>query len=168
MMESLWPEFEEQVIEQNDAIGILRAQARAIKNQTGGIVNATFSKMSYKPGPTNALKALGQAMSSMSAPVYEEVLDKELADKKDVNTLYKKVKYKFELYNDDYRFRLFVLNYSEMFPISLEVDEGVLEDIQYKNNSPIANNKELKEALTDIFSSNKVRTVITKMLENEK
>ena len=47
-MESLWPKFEEQVIEKNDTIQILRVQARAIKSETKGIVNATFSKMHYK------------------------------------------------------------------------------------------------------------------------
>jgi hypothetical protein len=164
-MESLWPKFEEQELEQNDSIQILRDQARAIKSETNGVVRATFSKMNYKAGPTSALKTLGQVVSAMSSPFYEEVLEEELADKTDVNALYLITKYKFELYNDEYRFRLFVLNHREMFPISLEVDEGICEDIQYKNGSPISGNDELKTVLREIFSSYKVHSVVSKMLQ---
>jgi len=167
-MESLWPKFEEYEIEKNDSIQILREQARAIKSETNGIVHATFSKMNYKEGPTNAIRTLSQVVTSMSNPFYEEVLDEELLDKTDVNALYKITKYKFELYNDEYRFRLFVLNHREMFPISLVVDEGILEDIQYKNESPISNNDDLKNVLRDIFSSYKVCSVVSKMLQEGK
>ena len=167
-MDSLWPEFDNHIIEQNDAIQILRSQARAIKTQTKGIVNATFSKMNYKSGPTNALKSISQVIADMSSPCYEEVLDEELVDKSDVNLLYAITKYKFELYNTEYRFRLFILNYREMFPISLEVDGGVLEDIPYKNGEHISSNEELKNVLTDIFCSSKVRSVVTKMLDEGK
>ena len=165
-MESLWPKFEEQELEQNNSIQILREQARAIKSETNGVVRATFSKMNYIhiPGATNALKTMGQVLDAIS-PRYEEELEEELADKTDVNDLYSITKYKFELYNDEYRFRLFVLKHREMFPISLEVDEGITEDIQYKNGSPISSNDDLKTVLREVFSSHKVRLVVSKMLQ---
>ena len=158
-MESLWPKFEEQEFVQNDSIQILRDQAKAIKVETKGIVHATFSKMNYKVGPTSALKSLSQVMSAMSSTFSnEEELEEELADKTDVNALYSITKYKLELYNVEYRFRLFVLNYREMFPISLEVDEGITEDIKYKNGSPICSNDELKTVLREVFSRQYVMT----------
>lgn len=166
-MESLWPKFGEDSVEENNSIPLLRAQARAIKNETNGIVSATFSKIQYKSGPTASIVSLGQMVSSMSSPFYEETLDDELMNKKDINDLYEITKYKFELFNNDYRFRLFVLNYSVFFPISLDVDSGILGDIQYINNSPIFSNNELEDTLRSIFSSNKVRTVISKMLQNK-
>ena len=52
-----------------------------------------------------------------------------------------------------------------MFPISLEVDEGITEDIQYKNGSPVSSNDELKTVLREIFSSYKVHSVVSKMLQ---
>ena len=167
-MESLWPKFEIQNIEQNDSIQILREQARVIKSETKGVVHATFSKMNYKPGPTNAIKAISQAVSAMSSPFYEELLEEELADNKDVNSLFQVTKYKFELFNSEYRFRLFVLNHRELFPISLEVDEGILEDTQYRNGAPILSNDDLKTVLRDIFASFKVRSVVSKMLQEKK
>lgn len=167
-MESLWPKFEKQDIERNDTIQILREQAKCIKSDTQGLVHATFSKMYYKAGPASTLKTIGQVVSALSSPMYEEVLEAELDKKKDANDLYKITPYKFELYNDEYRFRLFVLNYREMFPITLDIDEGILEDIQYKNGSPIFSNDELKNTIREVFSSFKVNSVVMKMLQNGK
>ena len=98
-MESLWPIFKEP--EHNDSIQILRDQARAIKSETNGVVRATFSKMNYKIDPTSVLQSLSQVVSGASSPLDEDVLEEELADKKDVNDLYMITKYKFELYNDE-------------------------------------------------------------------
>ena len=167
-MESLWPDFEENIIEQNRSLQILKEQAREIKKKTNGKVNATFSKMEYRPGPTNRIAEVGQMLSAFSSSTYEEILDKELESKIDVNTLYRNIDYKFELYNDEYRFRLFVFHYSEMFPVSLKVDGGILEDVPYNNGTPISSNDELESVLREIFSSKKVRSVVGKMLQKGK
>ena len=107
-------------------------------------------------------------LSAFSSSTYEEILDKELESKIDVNTLYRNIDYKFELYNDEYRFRLFVFHYSEMFPVSLKVDGGILEDVPYDNETPISSNDELESVLREIFSSKKVRSVVGKMLQKGK
>lgn len=167
-MDSLWPKFEEHLIEQNNSIQILRTQAKAIKSLTNGVVNATFSKMNYNPGPTNALKRLGETITALSSPTFEEQLEEELQEKTDINVLFTETRYKFEIFNNEYRFRLFVLDYREMFPISLEVDGGILEDISYRNNSPIMGNDELKNIVKEIFSSFKVHSVVSKMLQKNK
>ena len=57
-MESLWPKFDDCEVEDNNSIQILRAQASALRNETKNAVNATFSKMTYKAGPTSAIKSL--------------------------------------------------------------------------------------------------------------
>lgn len=167
-MESLWPSFEKKDIERNDSIQILREQAKFIKTDTQGLVCATFSKMNYKASPAGTLKAIGQVVSALSSPMFEEELEEELVEKKDANDLYKITPYKFELYNSEYRFRLFVLKYRELFPISLDIDEGILEDTQYKNGSPIYSNDDLKNIIREIFSSHKVNSVVMKMLQNGK
>ena len=168
-MDSLWPKFDElEKIEENNSIEILRSQARAIKSETNGVVNATFTKMTYKSGPASAIQNIRQTMAALSSPVFEEVLDEELKDKTDINTLFANTRYRFELFNAEYRFRLFIVDYREMYPISLEVDEGIEEEITYKNNSPISNDGELKDVLTDIFSSRKVCTVVSRMLQKQK
>lgn len=166
-MENLWPDFVGEILEKNDSIEILRHQARAINKSTGDKVKATFSKMEYKKSPMGAVAQLGMAMQAASGWKYEEILDDELQDKENINKLFKSVKYKFEIYNDEYRFRMFVLNYSELFPVFLEVDEGILDDINYDNGSEINSNDELKSVIRDIFASKKVKTVISRMMEIE-
>lgn len=163
-METLWPNFDEEPIEINEAVQILREQARSIQSSTKNKIRATFSKMSYKAGPFSAVEQIGRVVNAMSSPVYEEILDDELQEKTDANTLFSTTQYKFEIFNDEYRFRLFVLNDSEMFPITLEVDGGILEEISYQNKSKIESNEELKGILREIFSCGKLRKVVSKML----
>lgn len=163
-MENLWPSFNEEQIEINEAVKILREQARYIQNDTKSKIRATFSKVSYKKsGPLYAVEQVGQVMLTMP-PAYEEVLEEELQGKENVNNLFATTKYKFELFNDEYRFRLFVLNNRELFPVTLEVDGGILEDISYQNKGEIGSNDDLKSILREIFSSPKVRRVVSRML----
>lgn len=163
-MDTLWPSFDEEPIEINEAVKILREQARSIQSSTKNKIRATFSKMSYKAGPLNAIEQLGRVANAMASPLYQEILDEELQGKTDANTLFSTTQYKFEIFNDEYRFRLFVLNDSKMFPITLDVDGGILEEISYQNKSKIESNEELKIILRDIFSCSKVRKVVSKML----
>ena len=95
-MNSLWPNFEDHEIEQNNSIEILRMQAREIKKLTKGVVNATFSKIEYKSGPTAAIEQLNHIVEKMASTTYEEVLEDELSEKINVNELYRKTEYKFE------------------------------------------------------------------------
>lgn len=166
-MESLWPNFEELPVEENRSIQILRDQARAIQSSTNNVIRATFSKMSYNSGAMVAVERLGQIMLSMSSGTYEEILEEELQGKSDANELFSITKYKFEIFNDEYRFRLFILNYSELFPISLEVDGGILGEISYKNKEHINSNSELIDILKDIFSCEKVRIVVARMRQKK-
>ena len=164
-MDSLWPKFTYVEEKTNDSINIIRTQAKAIKKDTNGIVNATFSKISYKPGP---IETVGNIMSIVAPTDIEEKLDDELINKKDINALYQGTEYKFEIYNTEYRFRLFVLKYRVDYPISLNIDAGIVKDIHYSNNEPISSNEELEKVLKEIFSSQKVYSVVSKMIQYEK
>lgn len=163
-MENLWPIFNEEQAEPNEAVTILREQARYIQNNTQNKIRATFSKVTYKKStPLNAVEYFGKAMTAIPS-INEEELEEELQGKENVNKLFEKIQYKFELFNDEYRFRLFILNNSELFPVTLEVDGGILENISYQNKGEIGSNDELKSILKEIFSSPKVRRVVLRML----
>ena len=161
---SLWPNFENEGLEDNNAITILREQAKAIKSETDGRVRATFSKIQYKSGMITTVKAFSQMAASIGVPVEDEP-EEDLKDKTDINVLFDSTRYRFEIYNSEYRFRLFILNYSELFPISLIVDEGISKEISYNNNESISSNSELEYILSEIFGSQKVRTVVSKMIQ---
>ena len=93
----------------------------------------------------------------------EEIVESELEGKKDLNSIYSFVKYKFEIFNDTYRFRIFILNYRPVFPIEIDVDEGIKDELNLSSTHRINSDDELRELVTAIFSSTKVQMIIKRM-----
>jgi hypothetical protein len=167
-MNDLWPNFSQNEIEDNKAIDILREQARTLEKKTNGKVKATFSKIEYKGNLASITENAGKIFAPLCLYAQEEILDEELRQKKDFNELYKLSKYKFEIFNDSYRFRLFTLNYREVYPVDLILDEGIRSELTLSSScslNVIEGNSELENLLMLIFSSNKVKTVIGRMMK---
>ena len=166
-MVDLWPDFShEKKEEESRAVEILRDQAKMLGQKTSGKVKATFSKVTYKSAPVSVLQRLSLAIPNVNP--LEEEFEEDLQDKKDFNDLYKRTKYKFEIYNDSYRFRVFTLDNCIFFPISLEIDEGIIEDMalsQKENPFTVDSNNELEDLIMSVFSSNKVKTIVNRMME---
>ena len=166
-MENLWPDIEFKENEKNNAVEILRHQARILEKMTNNKIKVTFSKMNYRKSSMSSISQLGTVITAIQGRG-EEILEAELQDKDDVNTLFANTKYKFEIFNDEYRFRLFVLNNRPLFPINLEVDGGISEEIEYTNGTEINSNDELKNVIRDIFSCRKVKAVLSRMMSSNK
>ena len=167
-MADLWPEFNIENREENRAIPILREQARLLEKKTNQRVKATFSKITYKEPPlVQSMQYVASALSMYSEHCNQEILDDELCSKKDINSLFNPTKYKFEIYNETYRFRVFVLNYSEIFPVTLVLDSGIGEELNNRTEIEIDNNNELENLLSSIFSSKKVVNVISRMMQHQ-
>lgn len=171
-MTDLWPNFSSVEVEENHSIEILRAQARLLEKKTSGKVKATFSKISYKTDSPSNSGLLAEALVSMASMVGEkkvEVLDDELTGKTDANELYNFQPYKFEIYNEQYRFRVFVLRNRMMFPIHLDVDEGIRSELILPTDIKIQSNSDLTEVVSNIFASHKLGTIVAQMMaENNK
>lgn len=165
-MTDFWPDFTNDICEENKAIHILRDQARALEKKTNKKVKATFSKIEYRDSLAGATAMLGATLLSLSS-LKEEIIDDELKNKNDINDLYKISQYKFEIFNSKYRFRLFVLNFREVFPIEIILDEGIHSEIYLEdetNRHLVNSNNELEKILSLIFTCKKVRTVISQMM----
>lgn len=169
MTEDLWgsvDELYEKPIEENRALDILREQAKLISSKTYGAVKGSFSKVEYtrlNNGLTTAATILGNASKMVAG---ERIEVESLPELKDFNTKYEKNDYRFEIYNEEYKFRLFLLSYSEEFPIYILADEGIRDEINLPKIKKIEKNDELEFVISDIFASNKVRTVISRMINN--
>lgn len=166
-MNDLWPNFSFAEVEENRSIEILRTQARLLEKKTSGKVKATFSKISYKPDSSSNSGLLAEALVSMASMVGEkriEVLDDELTGKTDANELYNFQPYKFEIYNEQYRFRVFVLKNRMMFPIQLDVDEGIRSELHLPTDIIIQSNADLNETVSNIFASHKLGTIVMQMM----
>ena len=167
-MTDLWPNFSSVEVEENRAIEILRAQARLLEKKTSGKVKATFSKISYKSDNSSSSGLLAEALVAMVGEKKVEVLDDELAGKADANELYNFQPYKFEIYNKQYRFRVFVLRNRIMFPIQLDVDEGIRSELHLPTEIIVQSNSDLNEAVSDIFASHKLGTIVVQMMTENK
>ena len=165
-MADLWGELDiekkEQGLSDSRAIDILREQARLLENKTNGSVKATFSKINYK---LSAPEILGRSLISLTGGgTKEEILETELSGKKDLNEIYIFQKYKFEIFNDTYRFRVFILNYRPVFPLELEPDEGIKDELKLSTTVRINSDEELSNLVSSIFSSNKLKMIISRMI----
>ncbi len=158
-MDDLWGNLslETVAVEESNAINTLREQARLLEKKTGGKVKATFSKIEYK---TISVEGIGKALLSITGR-QEEIVD--LNDKKDFNEKLKYVKYKFEIYNLNYKFRVFILNYRSVFPLEIEVDEGIRDELNMLPLEIINSDEELKEKVSSVFRSKKLQMIMNKL-----
>lgn len=144
---------------------IMKQQAQYLKEGTNGKVMGKFSRI--KNIMTN-IAGLAAALSS------EVTDDNEINNLSDANNLYRNQKYGFEIYNQTYKFRIFEMSLSPLYPISVMIDEGVLEDTQESlsyctekgstnTTCIVRSDKELLECLKIVFSSKKVKYILYKL-----
>ena len=157
-------------VEENLTYDILQEQARLIKTKTRGIIKCTFSLVEHKssvPGAFEVVSAISRVLGNSGVP-QEEVIDDELKGKADINSLTKVRIYKFEIYNDNYKFRVFTFKYSELFPVFMCVDEGIREELKLPKEIEIGSNQDLKDVFAKVFKSKKLSSIITKMMNEPK
>ena len=165
-MNDLWPSFDGTDIEKNNSLAILQAQANALEKKTDGKVKAKLSLTKYKKVNTNSfgeiLSAAGRNLVS-----YEnvEVFESELENKKDANMYFSNEEYKFEIYNDEFRFRIFKVNYNILYPISLTIDAGIAKELNNMVSIQlIRSDSALEDLLEKIFNTKKLYTIVSELM----
>lgn len=165
-MNDLWPDFD--MIEQteaNNALKILREQSRALAKKMGNKVKATFSKIQYTETLSGLTSALSVVATLNAAKVKrEEVLEEDLTGKTNISDVLKEQYYKFEIYNEKYRFRLFTYTYTPIYPNKMLLDENISKEIGEKQEVSVENDQELIDLLRSIFSSQRVARIIRMMV----
>lgn len=166
-MNDLWPDFDmTEQCDSNNALKILREQSRVLAKKSGNRVKATFSKIKY----TEPLSGLASALSAMATistvnqVKKEEVLEEDLTGKINISDELKEQNYKFEIYNEKYRFRLFTYIFAPIYPNKMLLDENIAKEINEKQEVVIENNQELVNLLRSIFSSQRVGRIISMMV----
>ena len=166
-MEDLWTastfDTEEQV-EESNAVQLLRDQAKLLKQKTNGKVCATFSRITGTILDTPEMREL---IGGISRVVASPEGDEELKGKKDIGMQYVSIAYKFELYNETYRFRVFELIDKRLFPIKIICDADIAEQWGFNDHINIKNNKDLETVVRQILGSKKVKSVINKMMHTQ-
>lgn len=168
----LWGDVTQSSGSAKSVLSLIQEQATLLETKTNGKVKADFSRIhyQYKQEQTsmqimqNMLKTMS-VLSSVTTSQPQLVEVDERKDLEDASHFYEQGEYKFEIYSDKYKFRLFTLEYKSVFPLKIEVEYGILEDKVVTEN--IKSMEALKSLLISIFVSNKVRFIIQKMMELE-
>lgn len=162
-MNDCWPDFSTDKKDTNGAISFLKTQALNLGKKTENTVKATFSKIEYK----NSMLILAEGVKKATEKMEKgsEIIDDELINKKDGSILFQKTRYKFEIYNDTYRFRVFTLECNPIYPISVHADEGIQYEVGLDPEHTIENEDELKSVVERIFHSEKLGYIIRSMMK---
>ena len=166
-MNDLWPDFDD--IEQDDnnnSLNIIEEQAEILGKKTNNKVKAIFSIMRYANN-FNAVNIV-TSCSTLFADKKTELLDKELENKLDVEKMLENSNYKFEIYTEKYRFRIFKYEYNLLYPNELILDENIAKELEIKYQIKIDDNQQLIELLRDIFSTRFMRNVLKLMIVNNR
>ena len=158
-LNDLWPDFdvvEQDENEENNALKILREQARILGKKSGNKVKATFSKIHYREVSSGFSSAL-TAMAAITAA-------SQTKGKTNVSDVLREQPYKFEIYNEKYRFRLFVYTYSPIYPNKMSLDENIAKDIEESRETYIDSDRDLIDLLSSIYSSQRVKRIIRMMI----
>lgn len=161
--------------EVNMSEDLIRDAIDELERETNGKIKATFSKIEYaKAENTRPVTEFLEISKIISKPILRnkddegriiEVNDRELSDKEDINTFHDMEVYKFEIFNDKYRFRIFTLGISIAFPVRIVLDEGIASELGMRNSSTeIISNNEMEEILSKVLRTRKVRNVINQLI----
>lgn len=151
---------------------IMKQQGQYLKEITNGKIFGKFSKIKK----VNSLSAIDAVLTAFST---KEVLQNHDSNAlEDANELYSDQKYGFEIYNTTYKFRVFEMIISPVYPAHIIIDEGVTANIEDEivsfsdkgkdaNHYIINSDEELLGCLRLIFSSKKVKFLLYKLQQTE-
>ena len=149
---------------------IMDEQCKYLSQYTKGKVFAVFDEIKFD----NPMLEVAQSISD----VYEKFsgINNQQSSKKviDANNMYFDKRYGFEVCTEKYRFRLFELRITPLYPIQISIDEGICKNIgeaisqiaipmEKSNYFEISNEEIFCKVLQFILQDKKVRYIITKL-----
>lgn len=149
---------------------IMKQQAEHLKIGTHGKVMGKFSKIN------DFVQSLAILSTTASAGSID---DNEIKQLTDANRLYRAQRFGFEIYNQTYRFRILEIILTPLYPITICIDEGVLEDTKSElwlhferrddreNQYIINSDDDLLGCLKTVFSSKKVKYILYKLQQTD-
>ena len=161
---------------------ILRTQSISLKEQTNDVIKGRFKPIKIITVSTNPYKNMVDSIASISEALKpykiekREVLDEfENENLADANALYCKLRYGYEIYTSRYKFRIFELTLDPVYPILVNVDEGIIDDcicdlslyfqLSETNAIEINSDEEFIELLSIILKSKKLRFIINNLIQ---
>lgn len=147
-----FPDFESNNIETNNALEITKTYKSSLSKRLPKNLKVSFAQSN------NNYVA---AFSRLSEAFSNDPVEADLKSLEDINISYKKINYNFIIYNSQYRFRVFRLVYSPLFPMKVYVDEDIAREMDWENGEcDIYHNDDYYDFLGKLAKTTKFVSVI--------
>lgn len=159
---------------------IMEEQCKYLFNYTKGKIFAVFDEIKIDGSMIAMAKVMSNVIKGISGiPLLQESVE-ELSTKNliDANTMYFDKRYGFEICTERYRFRLFELRMTPIYPVEICVDEGICKNIastldriaipmEKFNHFKINDEETFCKVLQCILQDKKVRYIIGELRKRE-
>ena len=125
---NLWEEIvgKDDIKTTEGAVEFVKEQCRYLNRSTGGKVRGRFIRTAkHVLAPSLADIIGGSEMPSRLGEPISETPEDDLAD---ANDLYELKRYSFDILSNTYRFRVFDVILGPVYPVAMELDEGIYEE----------------------------------------
>ncbi|WP_373219149.1 TOPRIM nucleotidyl transferase/hydrolase domain-containing protein [Ruminococcus sp. 5_1_39BFAA] len=151
---------------------IMEEQCKYLFQYTKGKIFAVFGEIKMDGSMFAVVSAMANAFKGVSGTVLQEtVAEASTRDLIDANAMYFDKRYGFEICTEKYRFRLFELRMTPIYPVEIIVDEGICKNIgntlsriaipmEKFNRFKISDEDTFCNVLQEILQDKKVRYII--------
>lgn len=172
MNNNLWGDINnQQKLNYTDNIkNLLKEQSEIIKNMTRSVIKCRFGKLK-DVGYTSAIKSLAGIANGLSSKRIIKGTEQETLS--DANKLYESSLYGYELYSSSYKFRIFEIILNPIYPVTVNLDDGIMTDCSNEIKSTLSiqdnlieikSDDEFNQFLSIILPSKKLHYIISKLL----
>lgn len=160
----------------NNIHTIMENQCKYLFQYTKGRVFAVFGEIKIDGSILEVAKAMSNALKGVSGitGIQETVADSSTKNLIDANVMYFNKRMGFEICTEKYRFRLFELRMTPLYPIEIIVDEGICENIgnilariaipiDKLNHFIISDEETFCDVLQEVLQDKKVHYIISEL-----
>lgn len=159
---------------------ILDEQCKFLFQQTNGKIFGVFDEIKIDGSMIAVVKAMSNTIKNISSltTLQESVAESSTKNLIDANDMYFDKRYGFEICTEKYRFRLFELRMTPLYPVEILIDEGICKNIEStltKRVTPMEKFNQFKipdedtfcNVLQSILQDKKVRYIISELQKRE-
>ena len=127
--ENLWEDlFTSNEINTTDSfISIIDSYARDLESASSNKVHARFTRI--KNTESSPLLISQEYAQTLKSALQNTKAEKEQLSQKDANSLYDTNKYAFDIYGDEYKFRVFTADVGPVYPVRVEPDINICYEV---------------------------------------
>lgn len=111
---------------------IMEQQCRYLFDYTNGCVFAAFDEIKTEGSIIATAKTMANAFRILSGKMelQETIAESSTKNLIDANNMYFDKRYGFEICTEEYRFRVFELRMTPIYPVEINIDEGICKNIR--------------------------------------